>query len=239
MKIDARDDAVVMVKQLMGLSEKEPLTLEMVIEHGAIGHDIDVEYVSRQLKAPLTLANVRDYISKSIEREAVLISQAATLTDRQGALSDEDIVEHILVHCPHEVSDAMYRAKEIHPQLTLLQIVASVMIANRDNLHAGDTVLLTPTDKIPIARGGIPRQTGFAPSTCGLASCGLPFIPKRTGAKYGCEACGRFAHREALWNRRREEARRLEQTFIVPAPVFDQKEDGICACGQESVTQAM
>jgi hypothetical protein len=238
MKIDARDDAVAAVKQLMGLTDKEQVTLEMVCEHSAIGHSIDVEYVSGVLKAPLTLANVREYISRSIEREAMLISQAATLKDTV-AMTDEDIVDHILIHCPHEVSEGMYRAKEAHPQLTLLQIVASVLIANRDALHAGDTVLLTPTEKLPISRGGIPRNTGFAPSTCGLASCGLPFIPKRTGAKYGCEACGRYAHRMQLWAKRRDDARRAEQTFIEPQPQLDQKEDGICACGQGAMAQAV
>jgi hypothetical protein len=234
-KIDASDATVASVKQLMGLTEKESVTLEMVLDHGAIGHPVDREYVSGIIKKPLTLANVREYISHAIEREAVLISQAATLKDT-GSMTDEDIVEHILVHCPHEVSEGMYRAKEAHPQLTLLQIVASVLIANRDNLHAGDTVLLTPTDKLPIARGGIPRSTGFAPSTCGLASCALPFIPKRTGAKYGCEACGRNAHRHALWIKRRDDAKRAEQMFIEPAPVLNEKEDGICVCGQGALT---
>jgi len=267
--LNGTDDEREQLKMLCGVpADRERLTVEDVLlalerEGGVPGEPVDLTYllleVRRQLRlapdAPVTLREVREVVSTLTTRLAETVAQAMQRAPSAGHTPDE-CAQTILALCPVDLQDQMVIARETWSfagaPLPDAEILASVLIANRQSLHAGDITELQPRTAVQARYGrlAVPSvDTGPAPVTCPaldvvriqdaelgeqrieVALCGKSFVPRRRGQRYGCAYCGDVAHAHKIYLLERLEAVKRgqdpRQTVRRPAAF----EAGQCTCG--------
>ena len=229
--IDVSDAAATYVRQILALPEDTPLTLDLVLDHAILGQPADVSYLKQQTRDQ-TLAGLRETYLELIRSKAELVNRV-TLTADSGHTPD-DCAQVILGLCPLEVSAMRMQIAREHTGLPDAEIIASVLIANWDRLHAGDVTQLQARSHLAQSRGAWqpPRAALDAPATC--EECRRSFKPKRVGQRYGCDHCG-----ELPWSRQKEglkqtEAMERRQEVYLPQPFpWDPHQ---CTCGLTETT---
>lgn len=225
-KLDASDKAVQYARHVLALPEDAPLTLDLILDHAILGQLEDVSYLKQQTPDQ-TLAGLRETYLELIRARAELVNRI-TLTADPGHTPD-DCAQVLLALCPLEISAMRMQIAREHTGLPDAEIIASVLIANWDRLHAGDITQVHARGQVAQGRGAWqpPRTALEAPATC--EECGRSFKPKRVGACYGCEYCG-----ELPWARQKEQHKQKEaierrNEVYVPQPFpWDANQ---CTCG--------
>lgn len=268
-RLEASTDAIKWATHVCTLGDTEPLTLDAVQlawESRSVieGSPIDLTYVGlevcRLLKLPadasVTLQHVRQALAQLVERQAQIIQQAMERAPAATSHSPDECAATILALCPIDMQEQMEVARETWhfagEAMPDAEILASVLIANRQSLHAGDITELQPRTAIARHYGQTPPAVnGSVPTTCPavetivirdemlgerkieVALCGHSFVPKRRGQKFGCAHCGTIAHQHKIYLLEVLEAQKRGQdggsTVRKPA-AFDPAQ---CTCGQE------
>ena len=283
-RMEGSEGATQWAKDLCG---DEPLSLDLIQTMflargsddppgtGLAGEPIDHAWIELECRrilgmsrtAVVTLREVREALKHVTEEQAKIIAHAMAV--ETPGHSEEDCAATILSFCPHDIEEMMKLSEETWSaagiNMTRARIIASVIVANRHGLHAGDVTELHEMAQVPRGRGMAarsmpsPRPT-LEPQTCpevdrisitdealGVMSmelqlCGKTFLPKRMGPRYGCNACGEIANKARIWLIEAvEQVKRRTIPALASAPSFKVPQElrEQCTCGQADVGQVI
>lgn len=241
--------ALAYVRQVLDLTPAEPLTLDLLCQRGFFGTEEDKDAILARVKGSpdVTLQEIRQHIMALEALRDKMLTRAAVASRREPTF--EEAAKKILELCTFEVRTEWIKVAQEMSDLPEAELIAACVNTNYTALGASDFESLRPRSETAPVRGiepppisslrGLqtcPAEVSFSESA-GLFTvterfplCGKAFVPTRTGARFGCVACGEHHHELQKWTIKKVQAQdRNAGPFTDRLPVFDAT---ACTCGQ-------